>query len=360
MPSPVPSCGPSQRKNGTSAPTSAAMRVQLVARERRRERRVREHERGRGIRAAAAETGGDGDPLLDAHAPARVDAGRLREPPRALAGRACPPRNPRRSELSAGSSSMSSQRSIGLQDGGDLVLPVGTKRADDEREVDLRERARARHRKRRGEGDELVRRELLGANARRLADLPRALARRRARVTRPASASEFASVFRRCAKAAFTTGRTVGERRTGDALERDERGVDARPRPEHRRRRPGGSRPCACCELHEDGDGAVRLRPRRRRRTDRRPRAAPSRTSARARGCRRGSPRRAASRCCTGGSRRASSAAARATPRSSASASPKTSRTLSRPSSADPERLLERAVELDRMHEARRARRGSG
>ncbi len=54
--------------------------VELLAWERRRERRARQLERGRSIRAASAETAGDGDPLLDAHVPGGNDAGGLREP----------------------------------------------------------------------------------------------------------------------------------------------------------------------------------------------------------------------------------------------------------------------------------------
>ena len=58
-------------------------------------------------------------------------------------------------------------------------------------------------------------------------------------------------------------GPDVGDRRDRRALERDESGVDARPRTEHRRRH-GVESDLPRAELNEDRDGAVRLRSRQR------------------------------------------------------------------------------------------------
>ena len=61
----APSCGPAARKNGTSAPSVGRERAQALVGQRRGKRLVREAKRGRGVGAAAAEAGRDGDPLGD-------------------------------------------------------------------------------------------------------------------------------------------------------------------------------------------------------------------------------------------------------------------------------------------------------
>ena len=201
-PSPRPSCGPSARKNGTSAPSAAASAWSSAAGSGVASVCVGEPECRRRVGAAAAETGRDRDPLRDRRTPARLDAGGGGERGRARRGRAC--RRGSRSTASAGRGL--DRDAVGevdpLQDGRDLVLAVRAGRADDEREVELRRRRRSSQRL--GERDELRRRERLGTRLRRAADR---LERRRRDLARasPASASEFGSVLRRWANAASTT-----------------------------------------------------------------------------------------------------------------------------------------------------------
>ena len=148
------------------------------------------------------------------------------------------------------------------------------------------------------------------------------------RVATPASWSEFASVLRRCANAPSTTRRTLGEVvRQRDPPERDERRVDVRRRPEDGPRdrvEPGSHRR----ELDRAPTPRRTPSSTERRRSGRRPRAAPSRTTARSWAGRRGSRRRSASRCCRAGSRRAWSEPGRGRERSSRRASPQCSETF--------------------------------
>jgi hypothetical protein len=82
------------------------------------------------------------------------------------------------------------------------------------------------HRERLVERDELRRLELPRRGSRRVGRCA-ASVRRRARGATPGSASEFASVFRRCANAPRRRARARGSGRR-DPRERDERRVDVR------------------------------------------------------------------------------------------------------------------------------------
>ena len=109
------------------------------------ERLVGEPQSGRGIRAAAAEAGCDGDPLRDRRAPARLDAGGGAERDQRVAH-----------ERVAGEAGHLEARSgrdrdpvaevDSLQDGHDLVLAVVAQWPDDEREIDLGRRGCSVHR----------------------------------------------------------------------------------------------------------------------------------------------------------------------------------------------------------------------
>ena len=128
--------------------------------------------------------------------------------------------------------------------------------------------------------EEFGRLERLGADRRRLARSLRS-PRQRAPGRHPREHSAFASVLRRCPKAACTT-RFVAARAVRQPV------CAGRRRARSRRSVPAG-RPCArqgesrCAarQLDEHGDRAVGLRPRAAK-SGRRPRAAPSRTRARA------------------------------------------------------------------------------
>ena len=248
----------------------------------------------------------------------------------------------------------------------DLVLAVGAQRADDEREVDLRRRRRVRPRAHRGAP------RASATNSPGSSASARTSGRRRSlrapptacsRVATPASASEFgerlAPVRERGLDDAPHRSASAG---AGDPRERDERRVDVAA---------AGGTPCgetgwkpasARVELDEHRHGAVRLRRAAPRRSGRRPRAAPSRTSARAMGTRdRASRRRAASRRCTG--RLATSFVGGGLERRrdrGASASPNTRSTfVARRRARRASGRSSAAVELDRVHERARGRRGS-
>ena len=165
----------------------------------------------------------------------------------------------------------------------------------------------------------------------------------------PTSSSEFGSVLRRCANAASTT-RLIAREVLGhlDAPERDERGVDVRPRPEHVPRDRVEARALGR-ELEEHRDGAVRLRPGRGEEAVGDLALHHHAPVLDASVARRGSRRRAASRRCTAGSRRACAAAARARARSRRARRRSSRSTLRRSPSASRSVRLEAAVELDRV-----------
>ena len=180
--------------------------------------------------------------------------------------------------------------------------PSAARRSDDEREVDLRggrERAftaAARPARRTRSGASASARTSPG-ESRSASSAPSPLSR----PSTPASSSAFTSVLRRWR-----------ERALNDLLDAGELGPQARVA--GRRRAPSPRSAAAGStvrddwvearalgrQLHEHRDRAVALRPGRRRRSGRRPRAGPSRTRARRSGGRRGSRRRAVSRSCTG------------------------------------------------------------
>ena len=355
-PSPVPSCGPAARKNGTSAPISRRDRREPLERERRGERVVREQERSRGVGAAAAEPCRDRD--LASSIRTRqlgLDARRAREPRRAPPRRSCRPAKPstveprRRLE-----SSIVSARSMRCRTVSDLVLAVRAERADDEREVDLRRCAeRAAHASLRvsstNSGGS-------SASARTDGSRPERGERRdrRSRVaTRRRAASEFASVLRRCANAPSTTrphsGEVVGQRRSAGTRRAPSRRSGGGRKTVARDRMESGSHGR---ELDQHGDRAVRLRRRAPRRSGRRPHAAPSRTTDRSRAAGRGSRPRSAWRRCTAGWRRAWSAAG-SRPRGRAAARPPSAARRSGPRRVSRQVRLEAAVELDGVDVAR-------
>ena len=312
LPSPEPSCGPSARKNGTSAPICAARPCSSSAGSGSAKRLVREPERGRRIGAAAAETGGDRDLLLDLDPPASLDprgSSELaeRRADKRVAGEAVDRELRRLCELDA------VDEVDPLEDGQDLVLAVVAQRADDEREVDLGRRRSSAHRRALASATNSA-----GASASaRVAGGMTDRGERFGSLLARREPGECERVRQRLAP--------VRERGRDDLLhaavvrrqlrppEGDERRVDVRLRPEDGagdRVEPGS----LGGELDEHRDGAVRLRSRLLRKTSQRPPAAPSRTTAGRSAARRGSRRPEASRRCTGGWRRASSRPGEARP----------------------------------------------
>ena len=304
------------RKKATSTPSAARDRVEPVGRQRLvEERRVGEPERRRGVGAAAAEAGGDRDPLLDPGAPARLDARGGRDAPRARARTSVSSAKPSTAEraarlerdVSRGRSAGAASRPRGGRRG--RVGPTTSARL-------IFAGASARgHRRASRERDELGRLELLGARRRR---------------SRPIASS---------AAAACSREATPGEReRVGERLAavRERRPRRARFTPAGRcRARCGGTRRApsrrsaagGTPRARRGGSRCARSRAGRARRPRRRPscaatakkRSATSRCTIThheldARACGRGSRRRAAWRCCRAGSRRASPAAGRARP----------------------------------------------
>src|SRR5579871_134383 len=178
-------------------------RVQLAGQERFGERSVREAECRRGVGAAAAEPGRERDALLDLHPPARLDSGRRRKalegrPNNGVALEAVDAKRGRFLDLDP------VDKVDALEDGEQLVLAVLARRPDDEGEVELRGCRRPHH----------PSASVSATNSGGESDSARAFSGRpsissaaaaRSREARPASASEFGSVFRRCANAAATT-----------------------------------------------------------------------------------------------------------------------------------------------------------
>src|SRR5262249_33818468 len=157
------------------------------------ERVVREPERRRGVGAAAAEAGGDRNPLLDRYVPAGPDAcsgGERAERARdeRVVGEAGHSERVRRLDRDR----------VGevdpLQEGRDLVLPVRAERSNDEREVDLRRSGRGRHASSTARSTNCP-----GRNASARTDggrpSPSSATAASARDATPASSSEFGSVF---------------------------------------------------------------------------------------------------------------------------------------------------------------------
>src|SRR5579884_3708080 len=176
--------------------------VQGIGWERLAERRVGEPKRGRGVRAAAAEARGLGQPFLDPRMPAlravrahREEVERVAD--ERVAGEAVDARRRRGVDVDAVGDAHS------LQHGQHLVLAVGPGRADHECEIDLRGRG-SPHASARASSTNSG-----GASTSARVDAPRPIAASaatpRSRVAKPLSASEFGSVFRRCANAAATT-----------------------------------------------------------------------------------------------------------------------------------------------------------
>src|SRR5579872_6211555 len=176
--------------------------VQVGRGKRLGQRRVGEPQRGGGVGAAAAETGRDGETLLDVHAPARLDAG------------ACGERLERAAHERVGEEPVDAERErrldvdpVGEGDalvhGDELVLAVVARGPDDEGEVDLRGRG-CSHR-----SASVSATNSCGASASARTDASRPIdasaATERSRDASPLSSSEFGSVFRRCANAAATT-----------------------------------------------------------------------------------------------------------------------------------------------------------
>ena len=134
--------GPARGRTGRRRRALRASACSSLGRQRLGERVVGEPKRRRGVGAAAAEAGGDRDPLLDPGAPAGLDACRRRE--RSSAARtSVSSAKPSTVSSPAGSSAIVSQRSTRWSTVAHLVQAVAARRADDEREVDLRGRVGA-------------------------------------------------------------------------------------------------------------------------------------------------------------------------------------------------------------------------
>jgi len=181
---------------------------ELVRRERLLESGVREEERGRGVRAAAAEPRRNRYLLRDACVPVRLDTGALRERLERTAdvgvlGKTFDAQLTGRLELDRVGESEA------LQHGRDLVLAVGPPRAHDEGQVELGGRRRGAHVKACASATKAC-----GGSASARIPGSRPIvsnaAPARSRSARPASSSELGSVFRRWAKAASTTCFTRG------------------------------------------------------------------------------------------------------------------------------------------------------
>ena len=129
----------------------------------------------------------------------------------------------------------------------------------------------------------------------------------------PASASEFGSVFRRCANAASTTRLDPRRSRSGSGTRRNATSAESTFGGGRKTVRETGWKPVrARSELDEHRDGAVRLRRRLGEEAVGDLALHHHAPELEARAARRGSRRRSASRRCRAGSRRASSAAGRA------------------------------------------------
>ena len=221
--------------------------------------------------------------------------------------RACRRRTRRHATSGERSTAIRSGERDALVDGHDLVLPSARTRTDHERQVDLGGRRRARHFNASASARNSLRARALrrersalcrSARSPPRADCARGNSGELERVREP-----LAPMGERALDHSFDA--TEVGRQTG-AAEGDERRVDVRPRPEHRPVTRDGSRVRSAAELDQHGDGAVAPWSRARRRSGRRPRAAPSRVQS-------SIPGRpvealgdqAASRRCTGGSPRA-------------------------------------------------------
>ena len=258
---PCRAAGPSARKNGTSAPSSRGERVQRARR--------------RAARASVAFARRSAVAASELPPPSPAATGmrfsmraRQRGSTPAAAASASSARRTsvssreaRRPRASAPArASMRSASVDPLERRHDLVLAVVAQRADDEREVDLRGGAARVSGARSASATNSGGVELLGAHVAGSRPIASSAVGRRARSATPASSSEFgerlAAVRERRLDDALHARESGGQ---AGAAERDERRLDVRPRPEHRRARPDGSRALRG-ELDEHRDGAVRLR----------------------------------------------------------------------------------------------------
>ena len=234
--------------------------MELGERERLTEGLVREPERGGRVGAAAAQPAGDRDALGEGRAPVRLDAGARGERDQRggherVLGEAVD------AEAVGGCEGDPVGEVDTLEHGRHLVLPVGAMRADDKGEVELRGCRGASHRRAASSGGYS---SGASSSARVAAGLPMcpSASAASAREATPASSSELGSVLRRWANAAstsrFSSGYSAGKLPPAKG---DERRVDVRRRSEHR---PGDRVEAGPLrrELEQDGDGAVRLRPR--------------------------------------------------------------------------------------------------
>ena len=321
----------SRRKNGTSAPIVAASAVEPIAVERHRQQLVRETKQ----RGAASELpppspaamgidfvistrpGG----LTPAAAASACECLRVTIVSSVEAGDGSDARPPRRATRSARAT-----RCITVATS---CLPSARERADDEREVDLRRALEARSCDQPRQLDEHGRRERLGPHRRIEPELgrgprppPRESRRRRAGASWRASCGGARTRPRRrdgcrrsCSGSGSRRNATSAESTLGGGL-KTVRETGWKP---VRRLRAGRAR-----KPHRTPSSTGR------RRSDRQPRAAPSRTRARESGGLRGSPRRSGSRCCRAGSRPAWSERGSRCARSSRKASPQCSDTFGR------------------------------
>src|SRR4051812_33305955 len=176
--------------------------MERSVRERLVERLVRKAQGGCGVRASAGKAGSDGNPLLDAYAPAGAYARLLgesveRAPDDGVAVEPLDARDGRAVEVDA------VVQADTLVQGHDLVLAVVPERPDNEGEVDLR-RCRCSHS---SASVSATNSEGASDSARAVGSRPIAAsaAAARSRGASPASAREFGRVLRRCANDAATT-----------------------------------------------------------------------------------------------------------------------------------------------------------
>src|SRR5262249_6966758 len=199
-----------RQEEGHVRPERCRERMQLIVRQRVVERLVGDPESGCRVRAAAAEAGGDRDPLLDRRLPPGLDAGGAR--------RKAPERAPEDVGDDRRMIAVRRHRDVdplpvrardldvvveidALEHGDDLVLAVVARRADDERQVDLRVGPHA------SAAASATNSSGASSSARTFASRPIAPSATTAgsRVTTELSAGELASVLRRWANAASTT-----------------------------------------------------------------------------------------------------------------------------------------------------------
>ena len=311
--------GPSRGR--TARPPRASPRARAAARRRAasRQRRVREAQRRGRVRAAAAETCRDRDPLRRCVTRQRGSTPRLARERSRARRTIVSSANPSTRSPSAGSSCDRRRASTRWSTVATSCLPSGRSGPTTSARL-IFAGAGARvlmASERLGQRDELAGLERLGARRRPAGRSPRA-PRPRARASRRRRAASafgerLAAVGERALDDAATPASSPAPRPAGTRRARSRRSAAAG----RRSARPGGSRFARAVELDEHGHGAVGLR----RRDGEEPvgdlalhHHAPAAPRV---GSPSGSRRPAASRCCTAGSRRASSAAGASDARSS-------------------------------------------